>query len=198
MFGWSGDARASLAEAERLANRALALDTAVAGGHYVKGIVSLFNGLHQEALDEGRQALEIRPMCSGPRAGLAYMEVYSGRLGSAIKHAQEAITLNPVFPGWYLYVTAVAEYFGGRAQQSLATLERVLEASPDLVLAKVLRVAVLQSLGRGAEAQAAARAIRGDEPDLSQERLAATQPFLDAAQRDRYFAVLREAGLFPR
>jgi len=198
MFGWSADAQASLAEAERLANRAIALDAAIAGAHYVKGIVSLFNGLHREALDEGRQALTIRPMCSGPRAGLAYMEVYSGKFGSAIKHAQEAITLNPVFPGWYLYVTAVAEYFGGRAQQSLATLERVLEASPDLVLAKVLRVAVLQSLGRVAEAQATAREIRTEEPELSHERLAATQPFLDAAQRDRYFGVLRDAGLFPR
>ena len=198
MFGWSRDARASLAEAGRLADRALELDAAVAGGHYVKGFVSLFNGLHQEALNEGQQALDIRPMCSGPRAGLAYMEVYSGKFGSAIKHAQEAITLNPVFPGWYLYVTAVAEYFGGRTQQSLATLERVLEASPDLVLAKVLRAAVQQSLGRVAEAQATAREIRAEEPELSYERLAATQPFLDAAQRDHYFGVLRDAGLFPR
>jgi adenylate cyclase len=196
MFGWSRDVRASLADADRLATRALELDLANAGGHYVKGMIALFNGLHQEALDEGRQALEIRPMCSGPRAGLAYMEVYSGKLGPAIKHAQEAITLNPVFPGWYLYVTAAAEYFGGRPEQTLATLDRVLETSPGLVLAKVLRVAALQSLGRSDEARVASREILGVEPDLSAERLASTQPFQDAAKRDHYLAVLRDAGLF--
>lgn len=196
MFGWSRDVRASLADADRYATRALELDMASAGGHFTKGMVSLFNGLHQEALGEGNQALEMRPMCSGPRAGLAYMEVYSGVLGPAIKHAQEAIALNPVFPGWYLYVTAVAEYFGGRAEQALATLDRVREALPNLMLAKVLRVAVLQSLGRSDQAQAASREILGSEPDLSAERFASTQPFSDVAKRDHYLAVLREAGLF--
>lgn len=196
MFGWSRDVRASLADAEQLAKRALELDAANAGGHYVKGIVALFNGLHAEALDEGRQALDIRPMCSGPRAGLAYMELYSGKPGPAITHAQEAITLNPIFPGWYLYVTAAAEYFGGRTEQALTTLDRVLKASPRLVLAKVLRVAALQSLGRSDDAQAASQEILSDEPDLSSERLALTQPFQDTAKRDHYLAVLREAGLF--
>ena len=196
MFGWSRDVRASLAEAERLAKRALELDETNAGGHYVKGMVALFKGLHQEALDEGRQAVDVRPMCSGPRAGLAYMELYSGKLGPAIKHAQEAITLNPVFPGWYLYVTAAAEYFGGHAEKALATLDRVLQASPNLVLAKVLRVAALQSLGRSDAARAASQAILSGEPELSSERLAATQPFQDLSSRDRYVALLREAGLF--
>ena len=195
MFGWSRDVRASLAQAERLALRALELDAANAGGHYVKGIVALFNGLHGEALEEGRQALSIRPMCSGPRAGLAYMELYSGKPGPAIKHAQEAITLNPVFPGWYLYVTAAAEFFGGQAEKALATLDRVLQASPDLVLAKVLRVAALQSLGRSDAARAASQAILSGEPELSSERLASTQPFQDPSSRDRYVALLREAGL---
>ena len=196
MFGWSRDVRASLADAERLAMRALELDAASAGGHYYKGIVALFNGLHEKALDEGRQALDIRPMCSGPRAGLAYMELYSGKPGPAITHAQEAITLNPIFPGWYLYVTAAAEYFGGRTEQALATLARVMEASPDLVLAKVLRVAALQSLGRSDEARSASQEILNASPDLSSERLALTQPFQDAAKRDHYLAVLRDAGLF--
>ncbi len=196
MFGWSRDVRASLADAERLAKRALELDAASAGGHYYKGFVALFNGLHEEALDEGRQALDIRPMCSGPRAGLAYMELYSGKPGPAITHAQEAITLNPIFPGWYLYVTAAAEYFGGRTEQALATLDRVLNASPGLVLAKVLRVAALQSLGRSDAARSAAREILSNEPDLSSERLTSTQPFQDTAKRDHYLAVLREAGLF--
>ncbi len=197
MFGWSRDARTSLAEAGRLAKRAIELDAENAGGHFVKGFVALFNGLHEEALDEGRQALDIRPMCSGPRAGLAFMELYSGKPGPAIAHAQEAITLNPIFPGWYLYVTAAAEYFGGRTEQALATLDRVLEASPGLVLAKVLRVAALQSLGRSDAARIASQEILNDAPDLSSARLASTQPFQDVAKRDQYLAVLHDAGLFP-
>ncbi len=196
MFGWSRDVRASLADAERLAKRGIDVDAATAGAHGVKGLVALFNGMHEEALDECHQALDIRPMCSGPLAALAYLELYTGKPGSAIAHAQEAITLNPIFPGWYLYVTAAAEYFGGRAEQSLATLDRVLEAAPSLVLAKVLRVAALQSLGQIDAARAASQEILNDAPDLSSERLASTQPFQDARTRDHYLAVLRDAGLF--
>jgi len=71
----------------------------------------------------------------------------------------------------------------------------VLQASPDLVLAKVLRVAALQSLGRSDAARAASQAILSGEPELSSERLASTQPFQDPSSRDRYVALLREAGL---
>jgi adenylate cyclase len=198
MYGWSSDVPASLAEADRHSRRALAMDDSVAGGHYVQGFLALFRGQHEQALEAAERALERRPMCAGPRAGLAYIEVYSGKPGSAIRHAEEAITLNPVFPGWYLYITAAAEFFSGRAEQALATLERALATSPGLVLAKILRVAVLSELGRSEESRAAAREIVAAEPELSLERLAATQPFRDAARRERYLATLREAGLFLR
>jgi len=198
MYGWSDDIERSLAEADRYSRRALELDDTVAGGHYVQGFLALFRGQHAQALEAAARALERRPMCSGPRAGLAYIELYSGNLGSAVRHAEEAVALNPVFPGWYLYVTAAAEYFGGRSTQALSTLDRALVAAPGLMLAKILRVAVLSELGRHAEARAAAAEILASDPEISPERLASTQPFKDVVQRERYLTTLREAGLFAR
>ena len=196
IFGWSDDPRASLAEAERLARQAMERDDSLSGAHYVRGIAALYHGRHDEALAAGQRGLEVRPMCSGPRAGLAYLELYLGEFAPAIKHAQEAIAFNPVYPGWFLYLNAAAEYFGGQAERALATLERALAASPGLLLAKALRVAVLHDLGRKDQAHAAAREVLASEPDLTPERLASTQPFKDAAQRERYLGVLGAAGLF--
>ena len=198
MYGWTDDASSALAQAERFAGRALELDDKVAGGHYAAGFLALYRGQHQKAMEEGERALECRPMCSGPRAGLAYIEVYAGKLDTAVRHAEEAIALNPVYPGWYLYVAAVAEYFDGRPEMALATLDRALAASPNLVFAKVLRVAALRDLGRFDEAQGQAREILASTPDISTDRFASTQPFQDAALRERYLATLREAGLFAR
>jgi adenylate cyclase len=192
IHGWSLDPAASLADGRRLAARAAALDDHNPTAHYASSLIALFEGRHDAALAEGRRALELRPMCVAPRAGLALTQLYSGQLQSALQNARSAVAFNPVYPSWYLYLMAAAQYFGGQPAQALATLERV---DPDLLAARVLRVAALSAARRGDEASVEARAIVRDEPGFSVERYAATQPFRDAAQRAAYLHTLRRAGL---
>lgn len=194
--GWRDDVETVLATIESFAQRALELDESYAGGHFMRAYLALFNGRYDEALRAGTRGLECKPMCAGTSSALAYMELYAGTPALAKRHAQDAITLNPIFPGWYLYVAAAAEYFGGRGEQALTTVERALAVAPGLALAKILRVAVLSDLGRIEQARAAATEVCEDHPDLSRQRFIATQPFKDAAQRERYLTRLREAGLF--
>lgn len=195
IHGWTSDPSKSLREAKRLSSKAIELDDAVAGGHYAQGVVDLFEGQHAEALEDAGKALERRPMCSGPRAGLAYIEIYSGLSDRAIQHAYEAITFNPIAPGWFLYLAAAAEYFGGRHQKALSALDEALKVNPRLLFAKLLRVGALSALGRSNQAKAEVAGILKLQPDFSLVRFAATQPFKDPAARERYLGTLREAGL---
>ena len=193
--GWSGDPARSLEDAKRLSSQATRLDDTSAGGHLAHGVVALFESNHQDALAEGARALEMRPMCSAPKAGLAYIQLYSGNLDQAVNNARDAIELNPVFPAWYLYLMSAAQYFGGQHEQALATLSQVLAANPRLHFAKLLRIAALRALHREAEARAEATAFLRDHPDFSLARFALTQPFQNDVLRDGYLGALRAVGL---
>lgn len=195
IHGWSQDPLISLEQAQRLGAQAIALDDATPGGHFADGLAKLFLGRHQDAIDAGMRAVERRPMCASPLAGLAYMQMYGGQWESAIRNARNAIDLNPIYPAWYLYLMAAAQHFGGRDDEALATLVQVLAANPRLVFARALRIATLHALGRTEEAKVEARALLQHRPDFSVERFGATQPFRDQAQRDRYRDALRAAGL---
>ena len=195
VHGWSTDSMHSLEEAKRLAHKAVELDDDNAGAHDALGFVSLFEGRHEEALAEGARALELRPMCSGPNASLAYIQLYSGQWNSALSYARTAVALNPVFPGWYLYLMGAAEYFGGRHQQSLATLSQALAVSPGRLVARVLRIAALDAVHSPGDAKAEAVLLLGDHPDFSISRFSVTQPLSDKSRRDQYLAALRRSGL---
>ncbi|HXZ92766.1 MAG TPA: adenylate/guanylate cyclase domain-containing protein [Burkholderiales bacterium] len=193
--GWSNDIALSLSEARRLGTKAVELDEASAGGHWARAVAALFEGGFEEAMAEAKISLDVRPMCASPRAGLAYVQLYSGSYEHAISNARNAIELNPVYPGWYLYLMAAAQHFAGHEHEALTTLDQVLAASPRLSFARTLRIASLMALGRAAEAKADANQVLRERADFSVERIAATQPFRDAAQRQRFADALRAAGL---
>jgi adenylate cyclase len=193
--GWSNDPGKSLEEAKRLSGKAIELDDTSAGGHFAHAIVALFEGSHQAALAEGERGLELRPMCSAPKAGLAYIQLYSGILDRALGNAREAIELNPIFPAWYLYLMSAAQYFGGRCEEALSTLSQVLSTNPRLSFARLLRIAVLSALNRQEEARAERAAFLQDHPGFSLARFSRTQPFYDKAKLDGYLGALRAVGL---
>jgi len=121
--------------------------------------------------------------------------LYSGRWDSALSNARKAVALNPVFPGWYLYLMGAAEYFSGRHEQALSTLSQALTRNPGLLVARVLRIAALDAVRRPDDAKAEAVSLLGDYPDFSLSRFSATQPLSDKSRRDQYLAVLRRSGL---
>lgn len=193
--GWSKDVTGSLAEARRLGAKALELDSLSPAGHAAVGLAALFEGRYEEAIAGAQSSLENRPMCASPRANLAYVQLYSGDYESALSNAQNAVEFNPVYPGWYLYLMAAAQHFGGHYEEALGTLERVIAANPRLAFARTLRIATLTALGRPEDAKHEAATLKQDRPGFTVERFAATQPFRDKGQRDGYMNALRSAGL---
>ena len=195
MQGWSTTAAQSLAEARRWAEHAIALDPHNAAAHGARCLVSLFERKFDDALADAQRALDSRPMCAGPRAGLAFVQLYTGDYARALRNARSAIEFNPLYPGWYLYLMAAAEHFGGHPEAALATLDQVLAASPRQIFARGIRIAALIALGRREDAAAEAEIVLRDRPDFTVERFASTQPFRDTGQTERYVAALRAAGL---
>jgi adenylate cyclase len=193
--GWTATPAASLAEAKRLAEKALSLDATVPGGYGALGMVALFQGRHEEALDKIGRARDLRPMCSTPNALLGYAQLYAGRLDEAFLNAAAAVELNPLFPLWYRYLMGAARHFGGRDTEALPLLRNVREANPRLIPARLAMIGTAMALGRKDDAAREAAAVMKDRPDFSVGRFGVTQPFREATVRERYLASLREAGL---
>lgn len=195
MNGWTGDPAHALAEATRLARRACDADETVPGGPAALGIVALFEDRHDEALEQLESALELRPMCSGPKAILSYGQLYCGQWDRAVRNAAEAVELNPMYPVWYRYLIGAARYFSENLDEALPTLRAVKSANPRLIPARLAIVAAERRLGANEAAALEAAAILKERPDFSLTKFAATQPFRDKALRERYLESLRSAGL---
>jgi adenylate cyclase len=195
MNGWTPAPAVALAEARRLAERALSLDVTVPGGHGALGIVDLFEGRHDEALERIGHARSLRPACSTPNALLGYAQLYAGRVEEAFRNAAAAVELNPLFPLWYRYLMGAARHFGGRDNEALPLLQTVKQANPRLIFARTAIIDTAMSLGREEAASAEAAALLKERPDFSVGRFAATQPFQDESVRESYLSSLRHAGL---
>jgi len=193
--GWTTDPLQSLGEARRRAEEAIAADPSSAGGYAARSMVSMFEGRFEDAIADAQRSLENRPMCASPRAGLAYVDLYVGNYQRAINHAREAIEFNPIYPGWYLYLMAAAQHFGGHHQEALATADRVLAGNPRQTFARTVRIAALMALGRRDDAGAEAALVLRDRPEFTVERFLATQPFRDSTQSAQYADALRASGL---
>ena len=195
IHGWTLDPAASLQAARQLAEKALALDDTVPSGHASLGVVALFAGQHDEAIQRLQRAHDLRPMCSAPRAILGYAQLYAGDWKNAVSNAQGAVELNPLFPLWFYYLIGAAQHFGGQHEASVPILQKVRAGNPRLIPARLALIAAQLALDDKDSAVAEAAAVIKDRPDFSVGKFGMTQPFRDKARRDRYLESLRAAGL---
>lgn len=158
-------------------------------------MVALFEDRHDEGLAQLERSIEMRPMCSAPRAFLSYGQLYSGLWEAAAQNAADAVELNPLYPLWYRYLMGAARYFGQNIDEALPLLREVKNANPRMIPARRAVVAAEKAFGREEAAAAEAAAIIKDRPDFSVSKFAMTQPFRDKELRARYLSALREAGL---
>ena len=83
----------------------------------------------------------------------------------------------------------------GQYDESIETLEKAMQANPSFLPAQVFIVACYSSMGRDAEATAAAEEVLRINPKFTIESYAKTIPYKDKADVERELAALRKAGL---
>ncbi|MGQ0654956.1 MAG: hypothetical protein ACT4P4_22260 [Betaproteobacteria bacterium] len=83
----------------------------------------------------------------------------------AVRNAELAVELNPLFPLWYRYLIGAARHFGDRDREALPILQTVKSANPRLIPARLAMIASEMALDRRDEASAEALAIVQEPPD---------------------------------
>jgi TolB-like protein/Tfp pilus assembly protein PilF len=196
--GWMVDRPQEIAEAIRLARKAIKLGKQDAVALSYSGFVLSYFG----ELDEGAacvdRALILNPNSAAAWGFSSWMKNAFGEPDAAIKHAALAMRLSPLDPrffAWQFY-TAFAHFLAGRYVDAVSWVERSLSDQPNNASGMRIAAASYALARRLAEARQMIARLCLFDPTLRLSNLADVMPpFRRPEDRAKYVEGLREAGL---
>lgn len=194
--GWTAEAKATAAEAHRLALRAVALDDRDSFAHFTLGVVLPAFDQIERAIGEQRRALELHPHFAAAAAELGRLLAFSGRSAEAEALTRRAIALSPTEPRMSLWMfgLGIACFVDGRYREAVDHASAAVAQRPDWFFNHYLLAACLSECGEVEAARTAlAEGVR-IMPRLTVATLRVGHPFVHEEHRERYIAALRRAG----
>jgi adenylate cyclase len=193
MFGWvpTANRKESYQKALNLTHKAVALDPRDSWARARFGQVLLYGRKHDEAVAQFEEALKVNPNDADLLAQWSDTDVLIGRPEEGIKHAREAMRLNPYYPDWYLFLLGQAQYQVHDYEGAVKTLRKM----EPIGVARRFLAASLAQLGRMEEARAEAEKFLKENPTFSASYWASTQPYLHEKDRQHAVEGLIKAGL---
>jgi tetratricopeptide (TPR) repeat protein len=140
-------------------------------------------------------ATAARPSCDLTYGVAASVLRYLGETDDAVKHANRAIRLSPLFASWYESTLANAHLMAGDYDEAAELAESVVADDDSQVEALLTLAAAQSALGHKRHAAAAIEHVKRSRPDLSAETLRNELPYRDAETFQRFLAQLEASGL---
>ena len=155
--GWTEQPVEALNEAERLANKALELDSNNAAAHSVLADVHLNHQQYDLALAEDDKAIALNPNDAGSHAARGGVLVYAGQPDEAVKSFEIAMRLNPTMDLSRQFSVGWGYYLVGRYEEAARLMDTALRQFPDDYFNSACLAASYAQLGRMEEAARATR-----------------------------------------
>ena len=192
---WSNSPGKSLASAEELSQKVLAMDESDSISHRLLGYIYLLKKEHDKAIAEAERAVALDPNASGNLAALGFFLNFAGRPEEAIVWYKKAIRLDPIpAPLYYLQLGHIYRN-AGRYEEAISELKKALHRNPENLLAHLHLASAYSSLGREEEAQAEAAEVLRIDPKFSLDYWSKTIPYRNQADKNHLIGALRKAGL---
>ena len=193
--GWSEDPAKSVQLTHELAAKAIAIDDTHDGAHSLIAISYLVKDEYDKALSEAERAVALNPNASDAYMILASILGHLGRWEESIPYGEKSLRLSP-FPGAMPFLVLGRAYFmTGQYKKSIATLKKAIKVSPNFISAHIFLAECYSSLGRDAEADAAAKEVLRINPKFTIESYAKRRGWKNEADIEREVAALQKAGL---
>jgi adenylate cyclase len=120
---------------------------------------------------------------------------WRGKPEEAIPIAKRAIQINPLYPFDALMVLGLAYFSLENYEKATPIFENIAKNQPNRIGSQLRLVGCYTALGRTDEANAVVSEVLRINPKFTLERLSKTLPYQDQAAKERFFTLLREAGL---
>ena len=194
--GWSTNLDAAIAEATRLALRAVRIDSGDAFAHFTYGVALSLTGQLQAGLAEQRHALELNPYLAQATGEIGRLMAFSGETEQALRYLDRAMALSPSDPHISLYfrAKAVAYFLAGRHDEAVEQAAGALARRPDFFFHHYMLAACLAAAGRIPAARDALAEGRLLLPNYPLAVLKAGHPFAKAEDLERFVDALESAG----
>jgi adenylate cyclase len=193
MYRWSKSPIESFEQAEKNAEKALALNDSNDLAHSLLSYIYLFKRQYDEAIKAGERAIELNPNGAVAHAQLAWTLICSDKIESAIKLLKRAIRLNPIDQAFYVTL-AVAYRYNGQFEKAIEVAKKAISGNPDDLTPYLTLAASYSSLDHVEEARKAVEEILRVHPGFSLEYHANTVPFKNQEELDKLINALRKAG----
>ena len=151
--------------------------------------------MHDFALAEIRQAIEIDPNFADGYGALGMIQIYSGQADRALESLRTTMRLDPHYRDIYLHLSGQACYHLGRYDEAVAVLKRRLIRKPESDISRVLLAASYGQLGEPGRGLEEWREALRVNPDYSIGRKRDMLPYRDPADLDFVIDGLRKAGV---
>jgi adenylate cyclase len=194
-FGWSESPAKSLQRAFELGQKALVMEESIDLGHTLLACCYLVMRQHAKAIAEGERAVALNPNGVMAYSMLAAIVGSSGRWEESVLYAKQSMRLNPFSEPTDYWILGRAYFMTGQYGEAILILKKAVQISPDFLPAHVFLAACHSSLGRDAEATAAAKEVLRINPKFSVDSHAKTLPYKNEADIEREVTALLKAGL---
>jgi adenylate cyclase len=192
---WTADPDASLAEAHRVARRAVELDDQEPVAHMALGGVLLWQRDYDGSLAEVARTLDLDPNFAQGHAFIGMTLMYAGRAAESLEHFAAAMRLDPHFSNMLLHILAQAHFSLGQYETAAQHLVDRIARNPATDASRMLLAACYGHLGRLDEARTVWAEMLKINPAFSIAQRARVLPYKNAADFNRIVEGLAKAAL---
>jgi TolB-like protein/Tfp pilus assembly protein PilF len=196
-YGWSKNPAQSMEKIDQFINKALEVDPDSGDVPNLLTCVYGLKGEYDQAISQGRRAVERWPNICDSHAMLAWVLVKAGQPDEAIEEITKAMRLAPSYPTWFLLCLGQSYFLVGRYEEAIVALKKYLEREPQRIDNHAWLAAVYNAMGQEDQAQIEAKELLKKSPTftLKQWRPTLALGFKDEVINDRIIHLASKAGL---
>jgi adenylate cyclase len=191
--GWTEDPVEARERAEKLAQKAVALDGLSSNAHALLGAVAVHFGDYDRALEELRRAIDLNGSDAQSYGHLVEVLLYRGDPAGAIAAGEMVAQFLPEIPDTTALLLGMAYVLADRGADAIRILEPVVGHNSQDLYASVMLAVAYAAVGRQQQADELAKAVRQRFPTFSRDRFGSA--LRDPSLRAKLDHALENAGL---
>jgi len=191
--GWTQDPGGALERAEKLAQKAIALDDLSSGAHALLGDVAVQFGDYDRALAELKRAIDLNGSDAESYGHLVTVLLFEGDISGAIAGGELVTQFRPEIPDGTAFDLGVAYILADRGADAVRILEHAVDRNPGHLYMNVMLAAAYGAVGRQQDAERQADRVHQRFPTFSRDRFGSA--LRDPSLRAKLNQALEKAGL---
>jgi len=194
-YGRSKNPAQDFKEVDQFINKALEVDPDNGDVLSVLTFMYSVKGQYDQAISQGRRAVERFPNMCDPHAFLAWSLVKAGQPAEAIEEIALAMRLAPSYPTWFLDCLGQSYFLAGRYEEAIVVYKKFLEREPQRIGLYAWLAVINSAMGQENQARIEAKKLLKNRPTFSLKQWRLTLRFKDEALNDRIIYYASKAGL---